>query len=147
MQDADPPSRQANNRDEAWRHERQLGKVARRAFTDTLQQHDAIHDVAACTDEVYLGGLGRRAAELRRRYGISRSQPLRDRFDVKQLAVTTVIEAVSADRIRETGCRGGDCRAAVTRVGAILGAALKAEQADRAPPPSAANDAHGDKAA
>lgn len=102
-----------------WMAKRSISRATRLAYTDTLKRHgvEKPGDYAECTNATYRGLFGKRAAQIRAEKGLKKSQPLRDAFDLKELATVSFAEVMAGDRIEDEDCRGfSECHLATLKV-------------------------------
>lgn len=116
-----------------WIAKRSIARAARLGYTATLKEHGVQErgHYAACTNATYQGVFGKNAAQLRKAKG-GKKGPLRDQFDLKELATVTFAEVMSTDRIEDEDCQGFvECKSATKKVATAVGAMIESDLKDR----------------
>ncbi|MEO8391502.1 MAG: hypothetical protein ABI700_00780 [Chloroflexota bacterium] len=113
-----------------WIGERLDGKIARKAFTDALDNAVAIvltgREYAEATDVIYTRLWNRTAAALRGEMGLKKSQSLRDHQPTIALAYQRIAEATAAQKLGDkTLITWEEARSIVSVVAAMIGAQAK----------------------
>lgn len=114
--------------------QRSISRATRMGYTDTIKRHGVTKpgDFAECTNATYRGLFGKRAAQIRAERGLPKSKPLRDSFDLKELATVSFAEALASDRITDEECQGfGECRDATLKVSSAVRALIDNDKRDR----------------
>lgn len=117
-----------------WMAKRSTARATRLGYTDTLQRHgvEKPAEYAECTNATYLGVFGKRAAQLRADKGLKKSQPLRDAFDLKELATVSFVEVMASDRIDDEACSGfSECHSATLKVSTGVRDMIDRDRKDR----------------
>lgn len=107
----------AQGKSDAWIATRVSGIVQRNVYTKTLQEHDVTR-YGTCTDEIYKGLFGLRAAQLRERNGFPKGENLREHMSMVQLSSVMLSEALATEHIENKDIRGDMPCARVSRVSA-----------------------------
>lgn len=106
---------------------RLTGKVVRRHFTNTLQDHGVTRQVefAICTNAIYKPLLGGTARQLRKQRHLPQKASLRDDMSIEELASVSFAEVASSKKIDRDGDYGVDecshsCTAMAKKISELL---------------------------
>src|SRR5215217_1582868 len=115
-----------------WMAKRSMSRAARLSFTAALKEHGVAEPkhFAECTNATYRGLFGKDARQLKLEKAAK--GPLRDAFDLKELATVSFAEVLSTDRIEDEDCRGfGECRDATSKVAGAVRQMIDSDKKDR----------------
>lgn len=116
-----------------WAGKRAIGRAVRHRFTDTLQAHGVAGiGYAQCTDAQYVALFDKRAKDLKKERGLTKSGALRDAMETVELVYIAAAEQLASDRIMEEVCQGNsECRDASGRSATFIREAIDRDKADR----------------
>lgn len=129
---ADDIMQRADAEANEWMAKRSISRAARLGYTATLKEHGVSEPghYAECTNATYRGVFGQTAAQIRK--AKAAKGPLRDAFNLRELATITFAEVMSSDRIEEEDCQGFiECRTATSRVATAVRTMIDSEKKDR----------------
>lgn len=128
--DAAIESYTSQGKSNVWIGERLDGKIARKAFTDALDNAVATiltgREYADATDVIYTRLWNRTSAQLRGEMGLKKSQSLRDHQPTIALAYQRIAEATAAQKLGDkTMLTWDEARSIVSVVATMIGAQAK----------------------
>lgn len=116
-----------------WAAIRALGRVKRRKFTDSLNDHGVTGaGFGLCTNEVYKSLFDAPAKKLKEARGLPAKANLRDSMETDELIFVMAAETLSSERINEEHPQGNvPCAKATKRSSDFIRQAIEADRKDR----------------
>lgn len=130
---ADEILQRASTEANVWAGVRALSRAQRVKYTDTLKEHGVEgRGYMDCTEALYLNLLGAKSYHLRATRGLAKKASLRDNFSVPELSFVMAAEALSAERIADTGCQGNhECEQATGISASAIRRAIESDRTSR----------------
>ncbi|MFG1340950.1 KilA-N domain-containing protein [Xanthobacter autotrophicus] len=116
-----------------WAGKRAIGRAVRHRYTDTLQAHGVAGiGYAQCTDAQYEALFDKRAKDLKKERGLTKSGALRDAMETVELVYIAAAEQLASDRIADELCQGNrECKDASGKSASFIREAIERDKADR----------------